>query len=882
MFCKLEGKPDHYVPYSQMSKGNISAIVEIKFENLNAEQFKKAAKSVQWCELTNLKKIHVISSEFDDYNFPENSLPKLEVIEFENCHLSGKPLNSLLDAVPGIDTMQNFKFTWDEYSSKPIGTFFDDGDREAFQSALKRIKKIQNAQNIHEQRSEESTVDDDDLDYGLSDQFLLDVNEEIEITYYMRGSSDPTKVSSEVFFSMSTAKQSYITEIEIDANGMPLLGAVSFDGCTNLASLSISNAIIEGNYHNVPLLPKLNSLHLDSCGVNVEGVGYFINNGSTRPRVTMLNITKVDGDVFEKAEFNEFGDQLSSMFPLVKFESITAEKSSDDSSLYSGTSHSDSEHLEGNVVLNASRLNAENLRQLDGFHRSNQSDMQIDGDEGSIQVGILTKKKQDDQDADTLSTLSGDDDLDLDALSDVEILRTIVPLPLPLSPGFTGNLKTAQPEILCYFSSGETIPYTKIDQRALGNIVRVTYHGLGHADDAMAKLPWAQLTGLRSLHISNALVASDAPFQSQDKRIFFPNLVEMTFSKCKLGSKALGGFVNRASPDLTKLEISRDCDIVLAREMIEILRLKSKVNTRSREADFFRSPDTDRGNTLNPHRREDNVGAGAGVGAGNDRRAFTGRHNSNVNPNGTTTHTSTHLPNQPPGQQGGHLPSRRRSSLLGNGNGRTSDGSSMPGGVSGRKNESRVDTGGGGNTIPNMHVSSQASLYGAKSRHQSRNQSGFPESTGPARFDPVRQYKNRPVMVVGNEAAIRNYEKLCEDTDAALDMIKEEATVGNENYSFVKAGDKATRIVYKDRGNIIPILDASIDTVRVHRRWREVDKDISDEARAKIIIASLGIPPCPPDIDISNENSRLGKAIREQFNQLKLADPAIYVRRIDR
>lgn len=380
------------------------------------------------------------------------------------------------------------------------------------------------------------------------------------------------------------------------------------------------------------------------------------------------------------------------------------------------------------------------------------------------------------------------------------------------------------PTILCYFmDTSEPILFSKINPINYEKIVRVTYEGLGDADDAMTKLPWAQLTRLRSLHISNALVASDAPFQSQDKKTFFPNLVEMTFSKCKLGSKALGGFVNRASDKLTKLNMS-GCDISKGGESQAIAELKSKVNNRSQSV------------SENSNRR-DNVGAGAGAGAG----------------------------------LGGYSQKSSTSRL---------EETRLNSGQSPLIRDSRQ------NSAHERRRNTRQSLDSSNSDDQSgnlgHNRFGRDEFSADffSRDSHVGRFKTMttgPEMVVENGAAGRDYAKLCEDTEGALDMIKAADTFGKEKYSSVKIGGEATGIVYKGTSNTTPILDAYIDKVKVHRGWREVDPNISDKARAKIIIKSLGIPPCPPGIVISNERSRLGQAIRREFNKLLRDDPDITV-----
>jgi hypothetical protein len=1147
MFCKY-GDGD-YVPYDTVvAEDRLADVVDIRFEGLKKPGFQTTVSKVNWKSMPNVKKIEGVETDFINYIFPKQSLPKLEKVVFERSNLSPGTLKSLLDAVPNIDSGDragNFEFTWDPFSALGFVEMGDEFEEDAFFTEFERVEKIQAKQKEHEllsgstvipqyeeADSEISSVNMDALRaYYLDGQEEVEENEpEIFIQYSIDRGTNYKNIAPKDFEEMSAEARALITDIEIDAvEGRPLLSAMSFDGCTQLTSLSISNAIIDGTFLVAPSLPKLTSLTLDSCGVNEEGVGYFLSNGTSLPDIQMRNIAKEDGSTFvdsydedeaesrtllgEQKEILEFQQALQTRYKHISHISSSASTEPLFTTEYADEEYTDEssqtssdEFLSGHAVAssrktptaNSHAINELFRRNLDPHKASRLGMSDAASSEGSIKISRVhpvsvddsmsedslevskkpkkssthgkTKRTTSDstlsemdvrdrgkttvghrvevepwdgadetplvapllmqavtsdsvkkivvtwgqdssssmgltlkqfkelptetkQDIQTMTIIGGgsgssnvvsaidwsnlsglesltisnatvigslddsiqfdnltyilfencgvdssafesfsnasqnleemdakalyglrigdnswrdlnesenelirntlksvniydtdfdssihqkvnpgrspsmnlgepeDDDFELDSLSEGESPRSRVPR--PLSPSFKGNRKTAQPEILCYFYGVRApIPYTKIDQFNLNQIVGVSYAGLGHTDDAMTKLPWAELTGLRNLYIRNALVESDAPFQSQGEKILFPYLESMRFSGCKLGSKALDGFVVHSTKKLTELDISRDCLISSGTESQKIEKLKSAVNPGRRSV-----PDHG-GNTFNPDRSDN-------IGAGNDPRVFTSRHKSKVNPDGTTTHTSTLLPNQPPGQQSGHLSSHRRSRSLGNGNGRTSDGSSMLGGVSGRKNESRVDTGVGGNTITNMHVPSRASLYGGKSRYQSRNQSGFPESTGPARSIPVTQFKTRmyrPEIVVENGAAVRDYQKLVEDATDALNIIQQVNPDVKDNYLlFELAANETINIAYRGEDHkITSILDASIDTVRVHRGWRQVDRTISHETRAQIVLASLGIPPCPPDIAISNERSGLGQAIRAEFDKLKL------------
>lgn len=74
----------------------------------------------------------------------------------------------------------------------------------------------------------------------------------------------------------------------------------------------------------------------------------------------------------------------------------------------------------------------------------------------------------------------------------------------------------------------------------------------------------------------------------------------------------------------------------------------------------------------------------------------------------------------------------------------------------------------------------------------------------------------------------------------------------------------------------ITVLDASLEKVTVYKSWciqvDPMDKNISLKNKALLVLDSLGIPPCPDDIDISKTNSRLAKQVRIEFDLL-YSDP---------
>lgn len=94
----------------------------------------------------------------------------------------------------------------------------------------------------------------------------------------------------------------------------------------------------------------------------------------------------------------------------------------------------------------------------------------------------------------------------------------------------------------------------------------------------------------------------------------------------------------------------------------------------------------------------------------------------------------------------------------------------------------------------------------------------------------------------------------------------------------VSSQDNLMRLNYKPETSFAaPIkvleVDASTDTTTVYKNWStQVDpenKHISLEEKALIVLHSLGIPPCPPDIKISNETSQLAQEVRKQFGILQ-------------
>ncbi len=74
------------------------------------------------------------------------------------------------------------------------------------------------------------------------------------------------------------------------------------------------------------------------------------------------------------------------------------------------------------------------------------------------------------------------------------------------------------------------------------------------------------------------------------------------------------------------------------------------------------------------------------------------------------------------------------------------------------------------------------------------------------------------------------------------------------------------------------VLEATSDTVYVSSRlWTKLDGQTLENEKALVVLGSLGIPPCPEEIEISNENSSLGKNVRAAFENLKAQEATLVV-----
>ncbi|MEI6094914.1 MAG: hypothetical protein WCR08_05535 [Gammaproteobacteria bacterium] len=657
MYCKLEVGSRNYVSYDRVNTSELSKIVEIKFEDLKGNQFEEAVRKVDWNTLTKLKKIHGINSAFDSYRFPRNSLPKLEEIEFTRCNLNSETLTSLLNAVPDIDSKENFIFKWDPYSSFMYADFLEGSEDElelaAFELASKRIQRIQNEQKKHERNSGETTVPDEDreeetywetgeheqfktnrrdlsssyydlvdsdtnsvissksgrsdsstlfgflVESEMSDELLhqteFDENEEIEITYTTNGSANPIMVSPSTFNSMSLAEKSRITEIEINANGMPLLSGVSFDDCTNLASLTISDAIIDGTYLVAPSLPKLTSLNLYSCGVNVEGVGYFLSNGTSRPDIQMRNIAKEDGSTFvdsydedeaklgtllgEQKEILEFQQALQTRYKHISHISASASTEPLFTTEYAGEEYTDDssqtsndEYLSGYAVASSRKKPTANSHALDELFRRNldpdkasrlgMSDaassegriknsrvhpVSVDDSMSDDSLEVSTKPKKSSTYGKTKSTMSDS------TLSEMDVRdrgKTTVGHRVEVA-SWDGADETplVEPKIVCLLADGSVKVYRDLtDSKQRQAIVEMVITGVGPNTNALVLLSqerWNELTQLKTLRISDASITTKDI--ASRPTISLPSLTTLQIGNCGIDFKGLDCLVGASN-----------------------------------------------------------------------------------------------------------------------------------------------------------------------------------------------------------------------------------------------------------------------------------------------------------------------------------------------
>ncbi|MBP6919125.1 MAG: hypothetical protein KBB94_09430 [Legionellaceae bacterium] len=400
---------------------------------------------------------------------------------------------------------------------------------------------------------------------------------------------------------------------------------------------------------------------------------------------------------------------------------------------------------------------------------------------------------------------------------------------LPRSPQLSTRSQTA--EIICYFDNSDEKLYSDLTAEEVGRVRGINYHGTGPEDNAMATVDWEKLTGLRRMNIFDASVSDATSFRVQNGKTLFPELSKMCFYGCKLGPKAIEGFVKHASSKLQTFE-TLNCDSELGQSARKIAELKVAVNQRGKAS-------------MPSH------------GAPN-RRSATGRANS--------WHDDLWM--ESPGSNRSESSTPRNSSRT---TIRSEDGAHNRTQPASRGPMSTGAAAGAATNRPSLFTPPPA-----QHRTTSAGNLGSVHTAGATAGSVQNRYKSfsrEPELVVDNESEnSRNYKKLVDDTAAALGLIKQETSFDGNNYRFsTNEDEQTTSITYQQRDRMVtPILDAGIDTVKVHRGWGQVDRTISHETRAQIVLASLGIPPCPPDIAISNERSGLGRAIRAEFNKLKL------------
>lgn len=145
------------------------------------------------------------------------------------------------------------------------------------------------------------------------------------------------------------------------------------------------------------------------------------------------------------------------------------------------------------------------------------------------------------------------------------------------------------------------------------------------------------------------------------------------------------------------------------------------------------------------------------------------------------------------------------------------------------------------------------------------------------------QAKKHPLAVSSPKQEERPPEEI---RGAIADTIKTNAPDSEQQYSTEIAytrldTDRETgvKLYYKDskKADKVCVLVATSDTVYVSPQWKNMDKKTSLDQKALMVLGSLGIPPCPEQIDISNEHSGLGKRVRAVFEELKASQEATLV-----
>lgn len=178
------------------------------------------------------------------------------------------------------------------------------------------------------------------------------------------------------------------------------------------------------------------------------------------------------------------------------------------------------------------------------------------------------------------------------------------------------------------------------------------------------------------------------------------------------------------------------------------------------------------------------------------------------------------------------------------------------------------------------HNQSSSSLFRRESR---RDDTQFPTSqrrseTGAGVTHHYKHSVSQPELTLRNDSTpSRTYDALVADIQGTQVLLNNGNNLRDGSYEvYTDFENQELSIKYKKGRDLpIPILDATADSVKVHRGWRRVDNQTPLEVKAAIVLTSLGIPPCPPDIDIqAKKGSPLAAAIDRVFREMQ-SDPAL-------
>ncbi|MCR9191877.1 MAG: hypothetical protein NXI01_04385 [Gammaproteobacteria bacterium] len=126
---------------------------------------------------------------------------------------------------------------------------------------------------------------------------------------------------------------------------------------------------------------------------------------------------------------------------------------------------------------------------------------------------------------------------------------------------------------------------------------------------------------------------------------------------------------------------------------------------------------------------------------------------------------------------------------------------------------------------------------------------------------------------VHNPSGERDIAAIVNDLRNAAQLL----SPSQQRISGINHNDRIAVLLVPVKGKKKVAISASADTVRVHKGWtvesgdRPMNKEDKLNSKAAMTLLSLGIPPCPDEIEISKPHSKLGRAVRAQFKDLKQA-----------